>query len=177
MTRLRLVAPALVALALVIAPAAAAQQQPARASLPDIEDEVMCPICGTLLELSFSPQAERERDFIRRLIARGETKSQIKNALVDQYGEDVLATPSDSGFDLAAWIVPGLGLIALASLLRVAYLRRRRGPPAPPPPPLLPAAPLGPPGRAPPPPDQEDPPPLSPDDAARLDRDISTYEL
>jgi cytochrome c-type biogenesis protein CcmH len=153
--RFRLIALAVLGLSLALTPVAAAQQ-PARASLPDIEDEVMCPICGTLLELSFSPQAERERDFIRRLIARGETKTQIKNALVDQYGEDVLATPSDSGFDLAAWVVPGLGLIVLASLLGVAYWRRRRAPSEP---------------------DQEDEPPLSAEDAARLDRDISTYEL
>jgi cytochrome c-type biogenesis protein CcmH len=152
----RLVALGLLALALVVPPAAAAQQQAPRASLPDIEDEVMCPICGTLLELSFSPQADRERDFIRRQIARGETKAEIKDALVDQYGEDVLATPGDSGFDLTAWIVPGLGLIALASLLGVAYLRRRRGPPAE---------------------KRGDDTPLSPEDAARLERDISTYEL
>jgi cytochrome c-type biogenesis protein CcmH len=151
----RLIALGFLALA-VLAPAAAAQQQAPQASLPDIEDEVMCPICGTLLELSFSPQAERERDFIRRLIARGETKAQIKNALVDQYGEDVLATPGDSGFDLTAWIVPGLGLIALASLLSVAYWRRRRGPRDP---------------------EHPENPPLSAEDAARLDRDISTYEL
>src|SRR3954447_19126369 len=145
----------LVALALVFAPVAAAQQ-PARASLPDIEDEVMCPICGTLLELSFSPQAERERDFIRRLIARGETKSQIKNALVDQYGEDVLATPGDSGFDLTAWIVPGVGVIALAGLLGFAWWRRRR------------RAPSG---------DRADDKPLSPKDAERLESDLAQYDL
>src|SRR4051794_8550496 len=156
MRHVRLIAVGVVALAVLLAPAAVAQQQPARASLPDIEDEVMCPICGTLLELSFSPQAERERDFIRRLIARGETKGQIKSALVDQYGEDVLATPSDSGFDLAAWIVPALGLIALAGLLGFAWWRRRRGPPG--------AA-----GRG--------APPLSPEDAARLDGALSSYEL
>jgi cytochrome c-type biogenesis protein CcmH len=152
----RLIALGFLSLALVVAPAAAAQQQAPRASLPDIEDEVMCPICGTLLELSFSPQAERERDFVRRLIARGETKDQIKNALVDQYGEDVLATPGDSGFDLTAWIVPGIGLVALASLLGVAYWRRRGGPPTP---------------------DRRENRPLSPEDAARLDQDISSYEL
>jgi cytochrome c-type biogenesis protein CcmH len=150
----RLIALGFLALA-VLAPAAAAQQQAPRASLPNIEDEVMCPICGTLLELSFSPQAERERDFIRRLIARGETKDQIKSALVDQYGEDVLATPSDSGFDLTAWVVPGLGLVVLALVLGVAYLRRRRRPSA-----REPAE-----------------APLSPEDAARLDRDMSSYEL
>jgi cytochrome c-type biogenesis protein CcmH len=139
-----------------VPPAGATGQQVPRASLPDIEDEVMCPICGTLLELSFSPQAERERDLVRRLIARGETKAEIESALVDQYGPDVLATPGDSGFDLTAWIVPGLCLAALALVLSVAYWRRKRGPRT-----------TG----------ETDESPLSPEDAARLDRDISMYEL
>jgi cytochrome c-type biogenesis protein CcmH len=152
--RFRLISLAALALSLVLTPVASAQQS-SRASLPDIEDEVMCPICGTLLELSFSPQAERERDFIRRLIARGETKSQIKSALVDQYGEDVLATPSDSGFDLTAWVVPGVGLIVLASVLSVAFWRRRRGPPDP----------------------ERPDEPLAQEDVARLERDLSSYEL
>ena len=42
------------------APAPAAPQT----SIADVEDEVMCPICGTLLELAESPQAQRERAFI-----------------------------------------------------------------------------------------------------------------
>ena len=150
----RAIALIILALVLLPAPAAGGQQAAPRASLPDIEDEVMCPICGTLLELSFSPQAERERDYIRRLIARGETKSQIKDALVEQYGQDVLATPGDSGFDLTAWVVPGIGLIVLASVLGGVWWRRRRDPAERP--------------------EQE---PLSPQDADLLDRDMSSYEL
>ncbi|MGB7587413.1 MAG: hypothetical protein WBM00_01755, partial [Solirubrobacterales bacterium] len=57
----------ILAAAMVHAPSALAGLP--RTSLPDIEDEVMCPICGTLLELSDSPQAQRERVFIARLIA------------------------------------------------------------------------------------------------------------
>ena len=82
------VALALVALALA-APVAAAAAAP---SLPDIEDEVMCPICGTTLELSDSPQAERERELIRGLIAEGRSKDEIKDALVAEFGSAVLAT-------------------------------------------------------------------------------------
>ena len=77
------------------------------ASLPDIEDEVMCPICGTMLELSEAPQAERERAFIRRLIAEGQSKDEIKDELVAEYGPEVLAVPDTEGFDLVAWILPG----------------------------------------------------------------------
>ena len=104
---------------------AAGAQEP-RASLPDIEDEVMCPICGTALNLSESPQAERERAFIRRLIAEGQTKEQIKDALVVEYGEEVLAIPDTSGFDLTAWIVPGLGIGVAVVALGVGIARWRR---------------------------------------------------
>jgi cytochrome c-type biogenesis protein CcmH len=145
---------AVVALAMFsLLPLAGAQT---RASLPDIEDEVMCPICGTLLELSDSPQADRERAFIRRLIDRGENKDQIEDALVAEYGREVLATPSGSGFDLTAWLLPIIGLVAVLAALLVAAIRvsrRRRSSP-------IPA-----------------PPPPAPDDAARLERDLSSYDL
>jgi cytochrome c-type biogenesis protein CcmH/NrfF len=125
-----------------------------QANLPDIEDEVMCTICGTLLAESESPQADRERALIRRLIARGEGKDQIKDALVAQYGERVLATPSGHGFDLAAWIVPGLLItLAIIGLIVGSFrLARRSRPP-------------------------ERPPPLDPADQARLERDFSSYDL
>ena len=97
-----------------------------RASLPDIEDEVMCPICGTALNLSESPQAEQERAFIRRLIAAGQTKEEIKDALVVEYGRDVLATPDTQGFDLMAWIVPGGGIAAAVLALGFGIGRWRR---------------------------------------------------
>jgi cytochrome c-type biogenesis protein CcmH len=110
-------------LASVLAPTAVA----ANASLPDIEDEVMCTICGTTLQLSNSPQAERERVFINQLIAKGRTKDEIKAALVDEYGPEVLAVPSDDGFDLVGgWILPAVGVIAGAPIVGAAAGRWRR---------------------------------------------------
>ncbi len=120
----------LLAAALLLAPAAAHAGPPQRASLTDLEDEVMCLVCGTTLSVSESPQADRERAFIRALIARGETKSQIKQALVAQYGQRVLATPSGSGFDLAAWIVPGLAVVLAGIGIAFAVVRWRRARPA-----------------------------------------------
>jgi cytochrome c-type biogenesis protein CcmH len=108
-------------------PSPALADQAANASLPDIEDEVMCTICGTTLQLSSSPQAERQRAFINGLIAQGMTKEQIKAALVDEYGPEVLAVPSDDGFDLlGGWILPVVGVLCGAILVALAARRWRR---------------------------------------------------
>jgi cytochrome c-type biogenesis protein CcmH/NrfF len=101
----------LLALVLVLGLTAAAEPQ---VTLPDIEDEVMCVECRTALNVSSAPVADQERAFIRDRIAEGMTKEEIKAALVEEYGPDVLAEPGDDGFDLAAWVVPG-ALVALAA--------------------------------------------------------------
>jgi len=117
----------LVAASLLIAGAAPSPATAAVASLPDIEDEVMCTICGTTLQLSSSPQAERERAFINDLIAQGRSKDEIKDALVDEYGPEVLAVPSDDGFDLVGgWLLPAVGVLVGAGLVVAAALRWRR---------------------------------------------------
>lgn len=134
---MRRLALGLLAVGLLLSAPAAAPGQSADATLPDIEDEVMCPVCGIALGLSGSPAAERERAFIREQIERGLDKEEIKAALVEEYGPEVLALPETEGFDLAAWVVPGLALIAAAGALAVGIRRWRRGasddepPPAP----------------------------------------------
>jgi cytochrome c-type biogenesis protein CcmH len=115
---------ALLALALLAAPAAAAE--PPRASLPDIEDEVMCLECGTALNVSNSDVANQERDFIAGLIAEGMTKAEVKAALVDEYGPRVLAEPEDDGFQLTAWVVPILAAVAAFALVVLVARRWRR---------------------------------------------------
>jgi cytochrome c-type biogenesis protein CcmH len=98
----------------------------AQANLPDIEDQVMCPVCGTALNLSFSPQADRERAFIRHEIAQGKTENEIIDDLVAQYGTSVLAEPPKSGFDLTAWLVPGIAIIIAAIAIGFGLRRWRR---------------------------------------------------
>ncbi len=98
----------------------------AQANLPDIEDQVMCPVCGTALNLSFSPQADRERAFIRHEIAKGKTENEIIDDLVAQYGTSVLAEPPKSGFDLTAWLVPGIAIIIAAIAIGFGLRRWRR---------------------------------------------------
>ena len=122
---------ALAALALVLLAPAARAEQPA--SLTEIEKQVMCPVCGTLLQLAESPQAQRERVFINRLIDEGKTEAQVKDALVAEYGDEVLALPPRSGFSLSAYVVPIVAFLIALAALAVGVLRWRRagggGPP------------------------------------------------
>jgi cytochrome c-type biogenesis protein CcmH len=114
----------LACLALAVLPANALAAAP-RASLPDIEDEVMCVECGTPLEVSQSPVAQQERRLIRREIAQGRTKEQIKASLVDEYGPAVLAEPQGGGVSLAVWWVPVI-LVVLGGAGAVLAARRWR---------------------------------------------------
>jgi cytochrome c-type biogenesis protein CcmH len=112
MRRLATIA-ALLLVALAAAPAHAAEP---KASLPDIEDEVMCVSCKVALNVAESPQAYRQREYIRALVEQGLTKDQIKARLVDEYGEDVLAVPrGNDGIGLAALLVPILAVLALVA--------------------------------------------------------------
>ena len=106
------------------APALASESHP---TLAEIEHEVMCPTCKTLLELSHAPIAERMRAFIRRRIAAGETKSEIESQLVGEFGEGVLAAPSLHGFGLLAWVLPVAGLLGGAVAVGAVARRWRRG--------------------------------------------------
>ena len=98
----------LVVLALALAgPAAASEVKPTSAEL---ESELVCPVCETTLDTSDSPAARRMKAYIRARIAAGDTKSEIKAKLVDQFGPTVLAVPPRKGFDWLAWLLPIGGL-------------------------------------------------------------------
>jgi cytochrome c-type biogenesis protein CcmH len=113
----------LAALALA-APALASEERP---TLAELEPELICPTCQSTLDQSDAPIARRMKAFIAARIAAGDTKSEIKAALVAQFGERVLAEPPKEGFTLLAWVLPlaGLGAAALAvGLLAWRWSRR-----------------------------------------------------
>jgi cytochrome c-type biogenesis protein CcmH/NrfF len=116
---------ALAATLLLLAAATAEAAEP-KTSLPDVEDEVMCVSCDVALNVAESPQAYRQREFIRALVAQGLTKEQIKERLVDEYGEAVLAMPRDEGIGLAALLVPIAAVLALVAVAAVLLPRWRR---------------------------------------------------
>jgi cytochrome c-type biogenesis protein CcmH len=146
----------LVGLLLALAAPGALASAP-RASFNDVEDEVMCDTCNVPLNIAESPRADQERQVIRRLIAQGLTKDEIKDELKARYGPGILATPAGSGFSLAVWIVPVavVGAVAALGLLLVPRWRRSRASGAP----AAVAA------------------PLSATDARRLDEDLARYDL
>ncbi len=116
---LALLAVAALALALA-APVLASEERP---TLAELENEVYCPTCHTPLAQSSSPIANRMRVFIRGRIAAGDTKSQIKDRLVAEFGEGVLAAPPVKGFNILAWALPLAG--GVAAIVVVAVLARR----------------------------------------------------
>lgn len=148
---MRRTVPALLAVLALAAPAAAATP---RTTLPDVEDEVMCTVCGTPLNVAGGPAAEDERTLVRRLIADGQSKQQIKDALVREYGQGVLALPEAKGFNYAVYLVPIALLTLVVALLVVALPRWRARQVA-----AVPAA----------------GPELDPADLARLDDDLARY--
>ncbi len=123
--RARLAIAALVAGALLLAAPFASAATP-QTSLSEISSEVMCPVCGTLLELAESPQAQREKVFVQRLVDAGRTKAEIKDALVAEYGDEVLALPQGSGFSLSAYLVPIVGFVVAIIALCFGVAKWRR---------------------------------------------------
>jgi cytochrome c-type biogenesis protein CcmH len=121
----------LLAVALLLAPAAdASELNPTPAEL---ESELVCPVCESTLDTSDAPVALRMKAFIRARIAAGDSKSEIKAQLVDQFGTAVLAVPPRKGFDLVAWLLPlgglGLGVVAVGALAwRWSRVREERAP-------------------------------------------------
>lgn len=157
---MRLLAVALAALMLALAPASAlAAAGCPRASLPDLEDEVMCLQCGVPLNVAEdAPSAKRERAFIQTQIDACHSKQQIKDQLVAQFGDRILAQPQER----SAWLVPAIGFAAgVLAVLYAAYRwrrgRARRAPRA------------GAPAMA--------SPGLDASDSARLDADLNRYDL
>ena len=85
---------------------------------------------------SESPQAQRERAYIERLIAQCRSKDEVKRALVAEFGDRVLALPGDEGDtsfgDVLVYVVPALGIVLAAAGIasRSIALAPRRARPA-----------------------------------------------
>lgn len=151
---------AVLALALVVGvPAALASEQ--HPTLQELEGQLMCPTCGTPLNQSDAPAANRIRAFIVDRIEAGDTRSEIIDKLVANFGPEIRAAPPRSGFGLLAWLLPLAGLLGGAAVVGVLAWRwsRAREP--------APAA-----GS----PQQNGRVPLEPDLERRLDEELARFD-
>ncbi len=104
-------------------------------SEPGMETQLMCPTCHQVLAYSQSSIADNIRAHLHSWCRAGWTSGQVKNRLIAQFGNEILASPPKQGFDLLAWVVPGAvlaGGVGLATALTLRW-RGRRGPPPRPP--------------------------------------------
>ncbi len=150
-----LLAVAVIAL-LTAGPTLASASTPGR-DYDSIVSQFMCVSCHEPLELVSSPQAISEKQYLQGLLAKGLDMAEIKTAMVDQYGSQVLARPAASGFNLTIYILPPAiflgGLALLAYTLPKWRARARRAA----------ATPL--PGAA----------PVADDDARRLEDELTDF--
>jgi cytochrome c-type biogenesis protein CcmH len=105
-------------------------------SEPNMETQLMCPTCHQVLAYSDSTIATQIRNHLFAWCSAGVTSSQVKHRLIAQFGKEILASPPKSGFDLLAWLIPGVVIIGgggVALTLALRWTRGRRGPPSPPP--------------------------------------------
>jgi cytochrome c-type biogenesis protein CcmH len=90
-----------------------------------ITQEVRCLVCQNQpISDSTAPLAADLRREIKRMIREGQTESDIKDYLVERYGDFVLYKPRFRSWNLVLWIAPALLLVIGAfALLRIVQRR------------------------------------------------------
>lgn len=123
MTRRRLLLAAVLALALAGVGAGPAA---ARLSFQSAVTQFMCVSCHEPLNQVTSAQAISEKQTLRGLIDRNLSLEQVKTAMVAQYGPQVLGQPPASGFNLTIYVLPPAVFVAGLALLAYTLPRWRR---------------------------------------------------
>jgi cytochrome c-type biogenesis protein CcmH len=76
--------------------------------------------------MSEAPAANRIRAFIGARIRAGDTRSEIMDKLVAQFGPEIRAAPPKSGFGLLAWLLPLVLLLGGGAVIGVYAWRWSR---------------------------------------------------
>lgn len=131
MSRIYVLLASLLLLGLAATPALA--DEPLEAEVYRIAAKLYCPVCEQLPLDDCPTQACQEwRDLIRQMLQEGRSEEEIIAYFEARYGEQVRAAPPARGFNLAAWVVPGLAFAAgLAWLVRQMHRWTRASRPGP----------------------------------------------
>lgn len=106
-------------------PVSLTPEQEARARV--LEGELRCPVCRSQsIRQSRSFMADDMRRRTRQMIAEGRSDEEVRQYFVDRYGTWVLLTPPKRGFNLAAYLLPGVVILVGAVGLALAARRRSR---------------------------------------------------
>jgi cytochrome c-type biogenesis protein CcmH len=92
----------------------------------EISQELRCLVCrNESIDDSNADLARDLRILVRERLVAGDTDAEVKQFLVDRYGEFVLLRPTFSAANAALWLAgPAVFLVGL--VVAVLYLRRRR---------------------------------------------------
>lgn len=103
-------------------------------TLEGVGNQVYC-LCGCVTTLNHCPHLPSEcasrgelETVILKDISQGKDDKAILADLRGRYGVRVLASPPAMGFDLAVWILPGIGLVIGLAIVLVIVRRWRRKP-------------------------------------------------
>jgi cytochrome c-type biogenesis protein CcmH/NrfF len=95
-------------------------------NLMSVESQFICTTCHEPLELVSSPQALSEKAYLEGLLNKHLSMSDVKTAMVSQYGVAVLAKPPAHGFNLTVYILPPAVLFGGLALLAYTLPKWRR---------------------------------------------------
>ena len=94
-----------------------------------LSEELRCPECeGLSVADSSAPTARAMRADIRERVAAGESDAEIRQAMIDRFGDSVLLKPEGEGIGLLVWGLPVVALVLGAGGLGYALWRWRRQP-------------------------------------------------
>ncbi len=124
-----------------------------------LQPDFMCVLCHEPLNQVNDSESQAEKNSLAQMVSQGLSLGQIKQQMVDIYGEEVLAKPPARGLNLLVYLLPPLVLVGGLGLLAYNLPRWRRRTR------VQQAGGAGPTG---PPPDQAD--------AERLERELADFD-
>jgi cytochrome c-type biogenesis protein CcmH len=88
----------------------------------EVAEQLKCPVCqNESVADSSASVSEQMRLAIRQQLQEGRSERQVLDYFAAHYGEQILLTPPQQGFNLLAWVMPvamllfGLGLVSFVT--------------------------------------------------------------
>ena len=92
-----------------------------------LSKQIMCPICeGQTLDQSQSQLSKDMKNSILNLLDEGKTNKEIRDFFANRYGEEVLASPPQKGFNIFLWIVPSIIFLTGILIIFNAYKNMKK---------------------------------------------------